>query len=101
MWAWGDADGDGAISSDEMGPESSDDLGTELDMKLTWKVVPGLAWILRGGIFFPGDGAGYLINGSNLYENDAYELRTTVKYSFGSSFLPASNTRFLSTADRK
>ncbi|MDQ7087055.1 MAG: hypothetical protein Q9Q13_03990 [Acidobacteriota bacterium] len=62
---------------------SSDDLGTELDMRLTWKLQPGLVWILRGGVFWPGDGAGYLINGTNLYDDKAYELRTIVKYTFG------------------
>jgi len=66
-----------------MGPDNSDDLGSELDMKLTWKVSPGLAWIFRGGYFWAGDGAGYLINGTNEFTDNAYELRTTIKYSFG------------------
>jgi hypothetical protein len=80
---WSDADGDGVISPDEMGPGSSDDLGSELDARLTWKITQGLAWIFRGGIFFTGDGAGYLINGTDAYTENAYELRTTVRFSFG------------------
>lgn len=62
---------------------SSDELGTELDMRLKWKLSPGLIWVFRGGIFWPGDGAEYLINGTNEYDDQAYELRTTIKYTFG------------------
>jgi len=83
VWAWADANGDGVISPEEMGPDKSDDLGTELDMKLTWKLAPGLAWVFRGGYFNTGDGAAYLINGNTAHTDDAYELRTTIKYSFG------------------
>ena len=82
IWAWSGGD-DGIVGPADMGPDKSDDLGEELDMKLTWKVSPGLAWIFRGGYFWAGDGAGYLINGNiNTLEN-AYELRTTIKFSFG------------------
>ncbi len=80
--AWTPQDG-GIVGPDDMGPDKSKDLGEELDMKLVWKVSPGLAWIFRGGYFWAGDGAGYLINGNiNTLEN-AYELRTTIKFSFG------------------
>ena len=83
VMTWADGNGDGVISPDEMGADSSDDLGTELDMKLAWKVSPGLLWVFRGGYFQPGDGAAYLINGSDMYDEDAYELRTTIKFTFG------------------
>lgn len=80
---WSDGNGDGVISPDEFGSESSDDLGTELDLKLDWKITPALTWTFRGGLFMPGDAAGYLINGTSAYDDDAYELRTTIQYSFG------------------
>ena len=83
VFEWSDANGDGVISPDEVGPGSSDDLGSELDVRVDWKLTPGLTWIFRGGIFFPGDAAGYLINGTDAFDDDAYELRTTVSYSFG------------------
>jgi len=83
IFAWHDANGDGVISPDEMGPGNSDDLGSELDARLAWKISQGLVWVFRGGIFFTGDGAGYLINGTNAYTDNAYELRTTIKFSFG------------------
>jgi len=83
IFEWSDANGDGVISPDEMGPGNSDDLGSELDLRLDWKLSQGLVWIFRGGIFFTGDGAAYLINGTNKYTDNAYELRTTIKLSFG------------------
>lgn len=83
LFPWSDSNGDGAIQPEEMGTEGDDELGQELDMKLTWKLSPKLAWIFRGGIFFPGDAAGYLINGTNAFDDDAWELRTTVKFTFG------------------
>lgn len=82
VWQW-TADADGIVGPGDMGPGKSDDLGKELDMRLTWKVSPGLAWIFRGGYFWAGDGAGYLINGNIDVLDNAYELRTTIKYSFG------------------
>lgn len=80
---WSDLNGDGAIGPGELGPESSDDLGTELDARLNWKITPQLLWVFRGGIFMPGDASGYLINGTDMYDDDAWELRTTVKFTFG------------------
>lgn len=82
VFAWAQAvDAEGAVSSLD-GVPSDDDLGWELDGKLTWKLHPSLVWILRGGAFLPGDAAGYLINGSNEFDDVAWELRTTVKFSF-------------------
>ncbi len=82
--AWKSAiDEDGMLDPDLFAAaETADDLGSELDGRVTWKMAPGLAWIFRGGVFFPGDAAGYLINGTNEYDDTAWELRTTVKYAF-------------------
>jgi hypothetical protein len=57
-------------------------LGTEVDFKLTHKVYPNLLLILRGGYFFPGDAAAYLINGNNDNLDPAYELKGMVVYKF-------------------
>ena len=65
------------------GLRRADDLGYEVDARLTWKVLPGLAWVFRGGAFFPGDAAGFLLNGTDTYDETAWELRTTVKFTFG------------------
>lgn len=80
--SWRDADGNGVITPAELGPDSDDELGSEVDLKLDWQVMPNLTWTLRGGVFFPGDAAGYLINGTNAYLDDAWELRTTVRFGF-------------------
>ena len=82
IYAWSGG-ADGIVGPADMGPEHSSDLGEELDMKLVWKVTPGLAWIFRGGYFWAGDAAGYLINGHTDVLENAYELRTTIKFSFG------------------
>lgn len=61
----------------------SRELGPELDFRLTWKMLPGLTFIARGGAFWPGAGAGYLINGTDTWQDTAYEGRITLKYSWG------------------
>lgn len=68
---------------DFSGVDMDDDLGTEFDFRLTFKPVKGLAVIFRGGAFSPGDAAGYLINGTDVYDDTAWEGRVTVKYTFG------------------
>jgi len=47
-----------------VGTASSTDIGTEIDWKLVWKIYPNLTFAFRGGVFTPGDAAGYLINGT-------------------------------------
>lgn len=77
---WSDVDGDGAIEPGEFGPESSSDLGSEIDFKLDWEVMEHVTWTLRGGYFFTGEAAGFLINGTDRFQEDAWELRTTVRF---------------------
>ena len=79
---WADLDGDGAIQPDEFGSATADDLGEEIDFKLDWQVMPHLTWTLRGGYFFTGEAAGYLINGTDRFQDDAWELRTTLRFGF-------------------
>ena len=81
---WRDGNGNGAIDPGELGPESSNDLGSELDMRVTWNLYPGLSWVVRGGVFWPGDASGYLINGTAAHDARAWELRTTIRFAFGS-----------------
>jgi len=80
---WSDVNGSGAIDPGEFGAASSRDLGKEIDFKLDWTVMKNLIWTLRGGIFYPGDAAGYLINGTNRYLKDAWEVRTQLRFNFG------------------
>ena len=79
---WSDVNGNGGIDPGEFGAESSKDLGEELDFKLDWKLLPNLIWSFRGGILFAGDAAGYLINGTDRFDDDPWELRTTIRFNF-------------------
>ncbi len=84
IYAWASAtDADGNVTAASLaGVDSADDLGFEVDGKVTWKMSKGLLWIFRGGAFFPGDAAGYLVNGTADYDDTAWEARTTVKFGF-------------------
>ncbi|MDX1632827.1 MAG: alginate export family protein [Thermoanaerobaculia bacterium] len=79
---WSDLDGDGAIEPGEFGAESSDDLGSEIDFRLDWNVMKHVTWTLRGGYMWAGDAAGFLINGTDRYDENPWELRTTVRVGF-------------------
>ena len=61
---------------------SSKDIGQEIDGQLQYKIHKSLTGALRGGIFFPGKGAQYLINGTDTWEDAAIELRATLDYKF-------------------
>ncbi|MCP4660076.1 MAG: hypothetical protein GY856_32135, partial [bacterium] len=79
---WSDANGNGVIEPGELGTQSSSNLGEEFDFRIDWQLMPNLTWTLRGGYFFTGAAAGYLINGTDAYLEDAWELRTTVRFGF-------------------
>lgn len=79
---WADANANGAIDPGEFGSASSKDLGKELDGLVDWNLMPHLVWTLRGGVFFPGDAAGYQLNGTNAFLKKAWELRTTIRFTF-------------------
>jgi hypothetical protein len=80
---WADANGNGFIEPGEFGSASSNDLGKEADFMLDWLLMPNLTWTLRGGYMWAGDAAGYLINGTNRFNDHPWELRTTVRFNFG------------------
>ncbi len=80
---WADLNRNGAIDPGEFGAASSRDLGKEIDFKLDWTVMDNLVWTLRGGYFWPGDAALYLVNGNNLHAKNAWELRTQLTFTFG------------------
>lgn len=81
---WHDANGDGVISASEYGRDRygvaglSSDLGTELNARLDWILERNLTLTVRYGIFMPGEAAGYLINGTARYLENASELRAGV-----------------------
>jgi hypothetical protein len=79
---WRDVNGNGVIEPGEFGTESSRDLGKELDFMIDWTLMPNVVWTLRGGYMWAGDAAGYLINGTNQFKTNPWELRTTVRFNF-------------------
>lgn len=60
----------------------SKDLGQEIDGRLDFAFQENLTGSLRGGIFFPGKGAQYLINGASTWGDPAVELRTMLELKF-------------------
>jgi hypothetical protein len=84
--AWSVNDnGTPADSSDDftdVGTDNSTDIGTEMDWRLVWKIYPSLTFAFRGGVFTPGDAAGYLINGNNTNLEKAWEHKTMVTLKF-------------------
>lgn len=77
--AWSvNGDGETVVDYDE----ASDEIGSEFDYRISWAIVPSCTVGVRGGFFFPGDGAGNLINGSATYDDMAYETKgfVTVKF---------------------
>lgn len=66
----------------DVGSASSTDIGTEIDWKLVWKMYPNLILAFRGGVFTPGDAAGYLINGNNSNLEKAWEHKTMITLKF-------------------
>ena len=80
---WRDVNGSGAIDPGEFSSESSKDLGKEMDLRIDWKLLPSLTWTLRGGVMFAGNATGYLVNGTNRFSRNPWELRTTVRFNFG------------------
>lgn len=79
---WSDVDKNNAIDPAEFGVASSKHLGEELDGLVDWTLMPNLLLTLRGGVFFPGDAAGYLVNGTNAYSKRAWELRAQLRLNF-------------------
>lgn len=79
---WRDVNGNGVIEPGEFGTASSKDLGKELDFLIDWNLMPNVVWTLRGGYMWAGDAAGYLINGTNQFNSNPWELRTTVRFAF-------------------
>jgi len=75
---WSDANGDGILSLDELGPLPSSELGSEFDWRLDWTIERKINLALRGGIFIPRAAAGYLINGNANFQESAMEMRLSV-----------------------
>jgi hypothetical protein len=60
----------------------SNNLGQEIDFKFSYNIYKELNFTLRGGYFLPGDAAGYLINGTNQFSDNAWELKSTITLKF-------------------
>jgi hypothetical protein len=80
---WSDVNRNGFIEPGEFGSASSNDLGKEVDVLVDWTVMPNVVFTVRGGYMWAGDAAGYLINGTNAFTKDPWELRTTLRFNFG------------------
>lgn len=65
-----------------MGDANSNDIGSEIDFKIDYGIYKNLGLTLRGGVFMPGDAAGYLINGNNDNSDTVREIKTTLTYKF-------------------
>jgi hypothetical protein len=61
---------------------SAKDIGQEIDGRIEFAFQENLTGALRGGIFFPGKAAQYLINGNSLSDDPAVELRTMIELKF-------------------
>ncbi|MCA9727691.1 MAG: hypothetical protein KC729_08405 [Candidatus Eisenbacteria bacterium] len=75
---WADANVDGVITVDEIGPGLSDQLGSEFDARIDWDVEQKLSVTLRGGLFLPREAASLLMYGTTQHQEAARELRLTV-----------------------
>ncbi|GAB4178045.1 MAG: hypothetical protein Kow00108_13670 [Calditrichia bacterium] len=77
--AWmSDGAGDWTIDANT----KSNDIGQEIDFKFSYKIYKELDFTVRGGYFMPGDAAGYLINGTNQFDDAAWELKSTITLKF-------------------
>ncbi len=61
---------------------TASDLGQEVDFRCSYKIYDELDFTIRGGYFMPGKAAGYLINGSDTWDDPAWELKSTITYKF-------------------
>jgi hypothetical protein len=71
-----------ADSMTTVGDASSSDIGQEIDWRIDVKLYPQLALGFRGGAFLPGEAAGYLINGTNAFDDPAWEHKATLTLTF-------------------
>jgi hypothetical protein len=54
---------------------SATDLGNEIDLRVDWVIEKKMTLSLRAGSFSPGIAGGYLINGTEKYQEKASEIR--------------------------
>lgn len=79
---WGDANANGVIETTEFTGVTSKSLGSEIDFRFDYNIYKQLVWTLRGGYLFAGDGAKLLINGANTFDEDPWELKMEITYTF-------------------
>ncbi len=77
--AWAsDGQGDWMIDPNK----SASDIGQEVDFRFSYKIYDELSFTLRGGYFMPGKAVGYLINGTDSYTDNAWELKSVLTLKF-------------------
>lgn len=79
---WADANADGVISPAEFTDESSSDIGSEIDFLIGYKPYTRLDLVLRGGYMLAGDASQLLINGNTANDENPWELKAMVTFSF-------------------
>lgn len=62
--------------------DTSSALGHEVDVNAKWRIYKKVSWDALFGVFLPGDGAGYLINGNADSLKPAWELKQVVSVGF-------------------
>lgn len=62
--------------------KSSKDIGQEVDFNIKWTIRKNLKFIGLYGVFLPGQGAAYLMNGNDTNMDMAWEAKNVLKYSF-------------------
>lgn len=75
-------DATSAVGGPDDMTRKSKDIGFELDWKIDYTIFPKLVMTTRGGYFWAGDGAAYLIAGAKGWNRDVYELRWDLTYKF-------------------
>lgn len=76
---WSDLNADGRISADEYGGAPSTELGSEFDARIDWTIDQKIFVALRGGMFFPRAAVGLLMYGTERFQEQAREVRLTVR----------------------
>ena len=66
----------------DIGTENSKDIGSELDGRLHWNLQKSLSLVLRGGVFWPGEAAGYIVLGNKNWSDPAYETKLALTLKF-------------------
>lgn len=62
--------------------DSSNDIGHEVDINATVKILPKVTYAALFGVFLPGEGAAYLINGNTDSRETVWEMKQSIVIGF-------------------